>query len=81
MFKSAAVLISAVAFVVLAITLGPNGPAALATARAMIIKDDIKLSEQTVQQSCAVLEVWFMDPNCRHERVKKIARAKHPAKG
>jgi hypothetical protein len=81
MFKSVAVTISAVAFLMLAIALGPNVPAALATARAMITNDDVKLNGPTLQQSCAVLEVWFMDPTCRHKRVKKSARTKHPARG
>ena len=79
MFKTVAVTMSAVAFVMLAIALGPNIPAALATARAMITNDDLKLNRPTVQQSCAVLEGWFLDTSCRHKRVKKSARTKHLA--
>ena len=60
MFKRVAVTISAVAFVMLAIALAPNLPAALATARATITNDDVKLKQPTVQQSCATLEVWFL---------------------
>jgi hypothetical protein len=81
MGKRVAVTISAVAFVILAIAMGPNVPAALATAHAMITNDDAKSSQPTVQQSCALLEVWFVDPTCRHKRVKKSARTKNPAKG
>jgi hypothetical protein len=81
MFKNVVVTISAVAFVMLAIALGPNVPAALATARAMITNNDVKLNQPTLQQSCAVLEVWFLDPSCRHKRVKKSARTKHLDKG
>ena len=81
MFKSAAVTISAAAFVLLIVALGPNVPAALATARAMITNnDDVKLKEPTAKPSCAVLEVWFMDPTCRHKRIKKSARTKHRAR-
>ena len=80
MYKRIAVTLTAVAFVMLAIAMGPNVPAALATARAMITNDD-KLNQPTVQQSCADLEVWFIDPTCRYKRVKKSARTKHPAKG
>jgi hypothetical protein len=80
MYKRVAVTLSAVAFVTLAIAMGPNVPAALATARAMITNDE-KLNQPTVQQSCADLEVWFIDPTCRYKRVKKSARTKHPAKG
>jgi hypothetical protein len=79
MLKSVGVTILAVSLVMLAVALGPNVPAALATARAMITSDDVKLNEP--QQSCAVLEVWFIDPTCRHKRVKKSARTKHPARG
>jgi hypothetical protein len=78
MFKRVAVTISAVAFVMLAIALAPNLPAALATARATITNDDVKLKQPTVQQSCATLEVWFLDPTCRQKRVKS-ARTKHLA--
>jgi hypothetical protein len=46
MFKTAAVTVSAVAFVMLAIALGPNVPAALATARAIITTTD-KLNQPT----------------------------------
>ena len=81
MYKRIAVTLTAVAFVMLAIAIGPNVPTALATARAMITNDDLKLNQPTVQQSCADLEVWFIDPTCRYKRVKKSARTKHPAKG
>ena len=65
MFKTAAVTISAAAFVTLAIALGPNVPDALATARAMIVaNDDVKLDEPIAEQSCAAFEVWFLDPTC-----------------
>jgi hypothetical protein len=53
MYKRVAVTLSAVAFVTLAIAVGPNVPAALATARAMITNDDLKLNQPTVHQSCA----------------------------
>jgi len=78
MFKRVAVTISAVAFVMLAIALAPNLPATLATARATITNDDVKLKQPTVQH-CATLEVWFLDPTCRQKRVKKSARTKHLA--
>jgi hypothetical protein len=80
MYKRLAVTLTAVAFVMLAIAMGPNVPAALATARAMITNDDLRSNQPTVQQSCADLEVWFIDPTCRFKR-KKSARTKHPAKG
>jgi hypothetical protein len=47
----------------------------------MITNDVVKSSPPTVQQSCALLGVWFIDPTCRHKRVKKSARTKNPAKG
>ena len=81
MYKRIAVTLTAVTFVMLAIAMGPNVPAALATARAMITNDDLKSNHPTVQQSCADLEVWFIDPTCRYKRVRKSARTKHPAKG
>ncbi len=81
MYKRLAVTLTAVAFVMLAIAMGPNVPAALATARAMITNDDFRSNQPTVQQSCADLEVWFIDPTCRFKRIKKSARTKHPAKG
>jgi hypothetical protein len=81
MYKRIAVTLTAVAFVMLAIAMGPNVPAALATARAMITNDDLKSNQPTVQQSCANLEVWIIDPTCRYKRVRKSARTKHPAKG
>lgn len=77
MFKNVVVTVSAVAFVMLAIALGPNVPAALATAHAII--NDVQLNRPAVQSSCTVLEVWFFDPSCRHKRIKKSARTKHPA--
>ena len=77
MFKNVVVTVSAVAFVMLAIALGPNVPAALATAHAII--NDVQLNRPAVQSSCTVLEIWFFDPSCRHKRVKKSARTKHPA--
>ena len=80
MYKRIAVTLTAVAFVMLAIAMGPNVPAALATARAMITNDDLKSNQPTVQQSCADLEVWFIDPTCRYKRVKKSVRTKHSAK-
>jgi hypothetical protein len=79
MFKNVVVTVSAVAFVMLAIALGPNVPAALATAHAIINNNDIQLNRPAVQSSCTVLEVWFFDPSCRYKRVKKSARTKHPA--
>jgi hypothetical protein len=60
MYKRIAVTLTAVTFVMLAIAMGPNVPAALATARAMITNDDLKSNQPTVQQSCADLEVWFI---------------------
>jgi hypothetical protein len=77
MFKNVVVTVSAVAFGMLAIALGPNVPAALATAHAII--NDVQLNRPAVQSSCTVLEVWFFDPSCRHKRIKKSARTKHPA--
>jgi hypothetical protein len=79
MYKRIAVTLTAVAFVMLAIAMGPNVPAALATARAMITNDDLKSNQPTVRQSCADLEVWFIDPTCRYKRVRKSARMKHPS--
>ncbi len=81
MYKRIAATLTAVTFVMLAIAMGPNVPAALATARAMITNDDLRSNQPTVQQSCADLEVWFIDPTCRFKRIKKSARTKHPAKG
>jgi hypothetical protein len=79
MFKTTAVTISAAAFVTLAIALGPNVPDALASARAMIVtNDDVKLNEPIAEQSCAVFEVWFLDPTCSQtQHAKKAARIKH----
>lgn len=81
MYKRIAVTLTAVAFVMVAIAMGPNVPAALATARAMMTNDDLRSNQPTVQQSCADLEVWFIDPTCRFKLLKKSARPKHPAKG
>ena len=75
MFKTAAVTISAAAFVTLAIALGPNVPDALATARAMIVaNDDVKLNEPIAEQSCAAFEVWFLDPTCSQTQHAKKPR-------
>jgi hypothetical protein len=60
MFKRVAVTISAVAFVMLAIALAPNLPAALATARATITNDDVKLKQPTVQQSARLSRFGFL---------------------
>jgi hypothetical protein len=76
MIKKLAVTISAVAFVMLAIALAPNVPAALATARLTTTQDDAK-SKQPLAESCAAFEVWFLDPTCRQQaHVKKAARTK-----
>jgi ABC-type uncharacterized transport system YnjBCD permease subunit len=79
MLKTFAVTILAAAFVTLAIALGPNTPDALATARAMIVtNDNVKLNEPTAEQSCAVFEVWFLNPTCSQtQHAKKAARIKH----
>ena len=77
MIKKLAVTISAVAFVMLAIALAPNVPAALATARSTATQDDAKSNQPLAQQSCAAFEVWFLDPTCRQAHVKKAARTKH----
>ena len=77
MIKKLAVTISAVAFLMLAIALAPNVPAALATARTTASKDDAELNQPLVQQSCAAFEVWFLDATCRQVHVKKATRTKH----
>jgi hypothetical protein len=77
MLKKVALVISAVAFVMLAIALAPNVPTALATARTTTTGDDAKLNQPLAQQSCAAFEVWFLDPSCRQQaHVKKAARTK-----
>jgi hypothetical protein len=76
MIKKLAVTISAMVFVMLAIALAPNVPAALATARTTAAKDDAKLNQPLAQQSCAAFEIWFLDPTCRQVHVKKAARTK-----
>ena len=55
MIKKLAVTISAVSFVMLAIALAPNVPAALATARLTTTQDDAK-SNQPLAESCATFE-------------------------
>lgn len=78
MFKKIAVIISAVAFVMLAIALAPAVPTALATARSTGTTDHgVQL---LAQQSCAAFEVWFLDPTCRQTHVKRVARTKHLAR-
>jgi hypothetical protein len=75
MFKQIAITISAAAFVMLAIALGPAVPTALATARTGAY--DAKLDQPLVDQSCASFEVWFLDPACSQmQRAKKAARTK-----
>jgi hypothetical protein len=44
-FKTVVVTVLAVAFVMLAIALGPNVPAALATAHAILTNNDVKLNQ------------------------------------
>jgi hypothetical protein len=76
MFKKIAMTVSAVAFVMLAIALAPAVPTALATAPTTATKDDAELNQPVAEQSCAVFEVWFLDPTCSKLHVKKAARTK-----
>ena len=77
MFKKIAVTISAVAFVMVAVSLAPGVPEVLATVRTTVANDDTKLNQPLAQQSCAAFETWFLDPTCRQTHVKKVARTKH----
>jgi len=80
MFKRIAITISAVALVMLAIALAPAVPTALATARTTTTYEgDPTLNQPLADQSCANFKVWFLDPACKHKRVKKSARMKHLA--
>jgi hypothetical protein len=82
MFKTIAAIVCAAALVMLAVALAPNVPTALATAPPAAVSDDAKLSQPVTnqpvtKQSCAVFEVWFLNPACSKARVKKAARTKH----
>jgi hypothetical protein len=78
MFKKFAIMISAAAFVMLAIALAPHVPTALATARTTTTHDDAKSTQLLADQSCAAFEVWFLDPACSQmqQHAKKVARTK-----
>ena len=65
MFKKIAITISAVAFVMLAVTV-----------RATAANDDAKLNQPLAQQSCQAFENWFLDRACRQAHVKRVARTK-----
>jgi hypothetical protein len=71
-FKKIVVTISAAAFVMLAVALGPNLPTALATARATINKD-AETSRSAADRSCAAFEVWFPS-SCRPGHVARTKR-------
>jgi hypothetical protein len=72
-FKKIVVTISAAAFVMLAVALGPNLPTGLATARATINKD-AETSRSAADRSCAAFEVWFLNPGCRPGHVARTKR-------
>jgi hypothetical protein len=69
-FKKIAATVSAVAFVMLAVALGPNVPTALSMARASISKD-VEPSPSAANHSCAAFEVWFLNPGCRPGHVAR----------
>jgi hypothetical protein len=75
MFKEIAVTVSALAFVMLAVALGPGVPTVLARVGATTTHGDAKLSQPYAQQSCAAFETWFLDTSCRlpHPRKKHVA--------
>jgi hypothetical protein len=77
MLKTIAAIIGAAAFVMVAIALAPNVPTALATAPSVAENDGANLNQPATRQSCAVFEVWFLNPACSKIHVKKAARAKH----
>jgi hypothetical protein len=62
MIKKLAVTISAVVFVMLAIALAPNVPAALATARTTAAKDDAKLNQPLRSSPARLLRFGFLIP-------------------
>lgn len=76
MFKKIAVTVSALAFVMLAVALGPGVPTVLARVGAIATHDDAKLSQPHAQQSCAAFEIWFLDASCRLPHARKVARTK-----
>jgi hypothetical protein len=76
-FKKIAVTVSAVAFVMLAVAIGPGVPTILAAVRATTSSDDAKLNRQEATWSCAAFEVWFLDPACGQlQHARNVARTK-----
>jgi hypothetical protein len=67
--------ISAVAFVVVAVSFAPMVATAFAHSRPTI--NEATLNQPFAEQSCAAFDVWFLDPACSKVRVKKAARTKH----
>ena len=75
--RKIAVTVSAVAFVMLAVAVGPGVPTILAAVRATTSSDDAKLNQQEATWSCAAFEVWFLDPACSQlQHARNVARTK-----
>jgi hypothetical protein len=77
-FKKIAVTVSAAAFVMLAVAVGPGVPTILAAVRATTANDDAKLNQQLEEaRSCAAFQVWFLDPACSQlQHARSVARKK-----
>jgi hypothetical protein len=75
MLKRIFAIISAVAFVVIAIVFAPTVATAFAHSRPTI--NEAALGQPSAEQSCAAFEVWFLDPACSKVHPKKAARTKH----
>jgi hypothetical protein len=76
-FKKIGVMVSAAAFVMLAVAIGPGVPTILAAVRATAANNDAKLKQLEATRSCAAFEVWFLDPACSQlQHGRNVARAK-----
>ena len=77
MLKKIVVTISALAFVMLAVAIGPGVPTILAAVGTTTANADAKLNQPDATRSCAAFEVWFLDPACRQlQHARNVARAK-----
>ena len=77
MLKKIVVAISALAFVMLAVAMGPGVPTILAAVGTTTASADTKLSHLDDTRSCASFEVWFLDPACRQlQHARNVARTK-----
>jgi hypothetical protein len=77
MLKKIVVTISAFAFVMLAVAIGPGVPTILAAVGTTKPNADAKLNQMGATQSCASFEVWFLDPACsKLQHARNVARTK-----